>query len=189
MLISVSDQINHITTLIAWLRANNPGIDNLPEGWKPGDSVINSLPLSEIRIYKNLGITISDPNNSNTKSSALFEAMERVSIDIWGIGREENDDEKPKLLIEGLHILLKKNFQNIIILLKKEYPNFKEFDDSSEIFKMIGDKWKTIKRKLTVKTLTQTKRKSPIDKTRTVSKPLVVKRRIISKRRKGCSKY
>ncbi|CAG8854103.1 35156_t:CDS:1, partial [Gigaspora margarita] len=43
------------------------------------------------------------------------------------------------------------------------------------------------KRKSTVKTLTQTKRKSPIVKTRTVSKPLVVRKRIINKRRKGCS--
>ncbi|CAG8473947.1 39711_t:CDS:2 [Gigaspora margarita] len=89
--VTFSEQVNHIITLIAWLRANNPGIGNPPEGWKPGDPVINSLSLSEVleeqkkawvRIYKNLGIINPDPNSPNAKSSTLFEAIERVSIDI-----------------------------------------------------------------------------------------------------------
>ncbi|CAG8487117.1 2186_t:CDS:2 [Gigaspora margarita] len=63
MLISVSKQVNHIIILIAWLCANNPGIRNPLEVW--------------IRIYKNLGITNSNPNDLNTKSSALFEVVEK----------------------------------------------------------------------------------------------------------------
>ncbi|CAG8784860.1 4308_t:CDS:2, partial [Gigaspora margarita] len=63
MLISVFEKVNRIITLIAWLCTNNPGIGNPPEVW--------------IRIYKNLGITNPAPNDLNTKSSVLFEAVEK----------------------------------------------------------------------------------------------------------------
>ncbi|CAG8793004.1 28558_t:CDS:2, partial [Gigaspora margarita] len=83
----VSNQINHITTLIAWLCTNNSGIDNLLEGWKPGDPVINSLPLSEVL--------------EEQKKFGLEFTKILSTIDIWEIGREENDDENPKLLDRG----------------------------------------------------------------------------------------